>query len=166
MEIELRNERFSDYPETENVVREAFWNRYSPGCCEHYLIHIMRYSRAFVPQLDFVAVFDDKIVGNIVFLKSVIQADTGKEYEVLSLGPISVLPEYQNMGIGQGALPPGEGVIDAPIGRRGDSIIGRCVTPEGKPSRTEYTIIKEENGLSLAACVPVTGRTQIGRAHV
>ena len=94
MEIELRNERFSDYPETENVVREAFWNRYSPGCYEHYLIHIMRYSRAFVPQLDFVAVFDDKIVGNIVFLKSVIQADTGKEYEVLSLGPISVLPEY------------------------------------------------------------------------
>lgn len=57
MEIELRNERFSDYPETENVVREAFWNRYSPGCYEHYLIHIMRYSRAFVPQLDFVAVF-------------------------------------------------------------------------------------------------------------
>ena len=61
--------------------------------------------------------------------------------------------------IAQGALPLGEGAIDAPIGRRGDSIIGRCVTPEGKPSRTEYTIIKEENGLSLAACVPVTGRT-------
>ena len=42
--------------------------------------------------------------------------------------------------IAQGALPLGEGVIDAPIGRRGDSIIGRCVTPEGKPSRTEYTL--------------------------
>ena len=67
--------------------------------------------------------------------------------------------------IAQGALPPGEGVIDAPIGRRGDSIIGRCVTPEGKPSRTEYTIIKEENGLSLAACVPVTGRTHQIRVH-
>ena len=39
--------------------------------------------------------------------------------------------------IAQGALPLGEGTIDAPIGRRGDSIIGRCVTPEGKPSRTE-----------------------------
>ena len=59
----------------------------------------------------------------------------------------------------EGELPLGPGVIDAPIGRRGDSIIGRCVTPEGKPSRTEYTILKAENGLSLAACVPVTGRT-------
>ena len=42
--------------------------------------------------------------------------------------------------IAQGALPLGKGAIDAPIGRRGDSIIGRCVTPEGKPSRTEYTL--------------------------
>lgn len=67
--------------------------------------------------------------------------------------------------IAQGALPLGEGAIDAPIGRRGDSIIGRCVTPEGKPSRTEYTIIREENGLSLAACVPVTGRTHQIRVH-
>ena len=65
----------------------------------------------------------------------------------------------------EGELPLGPGVIDAPIGRQGDSIIGRCVTPEGKPSRTEYTIIKEENGLSLAACVPVTGRTHQIRVH-
>ena len=59
----------------------------------------------------------------------------------------------------EGELPLGPGVIDAPIGRRGDSIIGRCVTPEGKPSRTEYTILRAAQGLSLAACVPVTGRT-------
>ena len=65
----------------------------------------------------------------------------------------------------EGELPLGSGVIDAPIGRRGDSIIGRCVTPEGKPSRTEYTILKAEHGLSLAACVPVTGRTHQIRVH-
>ena len=65
----------------------------------------------------------------------------------------------------EGELPLGPGVIDAPIGRQGDSIIGRCVTPEGKPSRTEYTILKAEHGLSLAACVPVTGRTHQIRVH-
>ena len=65
----------------------------------------------------------------------------------------------------EGELPLGPGVIDAPIGRQGESIIGRCVTPAGKPSRTEYTILKAENGLSLAACVPVTGRTHQIRVH-
>ena len=67
--------------------------------------------------------------------------------------------------VAEGELPLGPGVIDAPIGRQGDSIIGRCVTPEGKPSRTEYTILKVQNGLSLAACVPVTGRTHQIRVH-
>ena len=38
--------------------------------------------------------------------------------------------------------------------------------PDGKPSRTEYTILKAENGLSLAACVPVTGRTHQIRVHM
>ena len=39
------------------------------------------------------------------------------------------------------------------------------MTPDGKPSRTEYTILKAENSLSLAACVPVTGRTHQIRVH-
>ena len=65
----------------------------------------------------------------------------------------------------EGELPLGKGVIDAPIGRQAESIIGRCVTPDGKPSRTEYTIISAEHGLSLAACVPVTGRTHQIRVH-
>ena len=67
--------------------------------------------------------------------------------------------------VAEGELPLGPGVIDAPIGRQGESIIGRCVTPDGKPSRTEYTILRAENGLSLAACVPVTGRTHQIRVH-
>ena len=71
--------------------------------------------------------------------------------------------EYRAVAVGQ--VTPPHGVIDAPIGRQGGSIIGRCVTPDGKPSRTEYTILKAENGLSLAACVPVTGRTHQIRVH-
>lgn len=100
MEIHLRPVRLSDYRETEHVMREAFWNLYTPGCSEHYLVHIMRECSSFVPELDIVAVHQEKIVGNIVYLKSVIKGDDGNGYPVLSLGPIAVLPEYQHRGIG------------------------------------------------------------------
>lgn len=100
MDIEIRREQPEDYRETENVTREAFWNHYSPGCCEHYLLHIMRDDPAFVPELDFVAVSNGKIVGNVVSVRGSIKGDDGTGYEVLTLGPISVLPDYQNEGIG------------------------------------------------------------------
>ena len=51
MDIELRLEKPSDYTETENVVREAFWNVYAPGCTEHYLVHVMRSSENFAREL-------------------------------------------------------------------------------------------------------------------
>ena len=99
MNIIIRQEQSSDYQETENVNREAFWNVYCPQCSEHYLVHIMRNSDAFIKELDLVAVDGDKIVGNVMYLKSIIIGDDGKNHEVLSLGPISVLPEYQRKGI-------------------------------------------------------------------
>ena len=100
MDIKLRLEQPEDYRKVEEVAREAFWNFYAPGCDEHYLLHIMRSSPNFVKGLDFVAVADRKIVGIVVFLKSFILTDDGCKYEVLSMGPIAVLPQYQRMGIG------------------------------------------------------------------
>ena len=101
MKVEIRLEKPQDHRQVEFVVREAFWNVYAPGCTEHYLIHIMRPSPNFVSQLDFVAVADNKIVGSVVFLKGKILGDDGASYEdVLSLGPIAVLPSYQRKGIG------------------------------------------------------------------
>lgn len=61
----------------------------------------MRNCDAFVPELDLVAVEDNKIIGNTMCLKSHIVGDDGERYEVLSLGPIGVLPEYQRKGIGR-----------------------------------------------------------------
>ncbi len=100
MDITFRPERPADYRETETLTREAFWNHHTPGCDEHYLLHILRGSPAFVPALDIVAVDGGKIVGNVVYVRGLIQADAGSEYHVLSLGPISVLPQYQGRGIG------------------------------------------------------------------
>ena len=99
LNINLRLEEEKDYKIVENVTREAFWNLHAPGCEEHMLIHKMRKAPEFIKELDFVVVLDDKIVGNIVYVKSKV-IDGPIEHEVLTFGPVSVLQEYQNKGIG------------------------------------------------------------------
>lgn len=98
--IKLRNETAVDYRSVEEITREAFWNHHVPGCNEHYLLHIMRNCDAFIKELDFVAELDDKVVANIVYAKAEIIEDSGEHYNVITFGPISVLPEYQGKGIG------------------------------------------------------------------
>jgi predicted N-acetyltransferase YhbS len=99
MDIELRLEEEKDYKIVENLTREAFWNNHVPGCDEHLLIHNLRKEKEFVKELDFVAIYDNKIIGNIVYVKSKV-INNGFECNVLTFGPLSVLPEYQNNGIG------------------------------------------------------------------
>lgn len=98
--IKLRLEKLEDYKNIENLTREAFWNVHKPGCDEHYLMHIMRKSDAFIKELDVVAEIDGTIVGNIAYTKAKILGDDENTYDVISFGPISVLPEFQGRGIG------------------------------------------------------------------
>lgn len=100
-DLQIRLEQPADYHEVELVVREAFWNCYSPGCTEHYLLHVMRDSPGFVPGLDLVAVADSRIVGSVVFHRAFILGDDGNRYDVLALGPIAVLPSFQRKGVGR-----------------------------------------------------------------
>ena len=98
--IILRNETEQDYQSVENVTREAFWNVHVPGCNEHYLVHAMRDSELFIPELDFVAELDGKAVGNIMYAHSMVTEGDDKIYPVITFGPVSVLPAHQNKGIG------------------------------------------------------------------
>ena len=104
MELIIRAERPGDWAEAERVTREAFWNCYCPGCCEHYLLHTMRDCSAFVPELSLVALDGEKIVGHVAQIKGEIMGDDGVRRQVLTLGPISVLPEYQRQGVGSRLL--------------------------------------------------------------
>ena len=96
----LRPEEEKDFHLVENLTREAFWNIYKPGCDEHLLIHNIRKRNEFIRNLDYVAVFNDEIIGNIVYAKAKI-IGINKEYDVITFGPVSVLPIYQKKGIGK-----------------------------------------------------------------
>ncbi len=66
----------------------------------------------------------------------------------------------------QGEMPLEKGSVDAPIDRAPDSIILRQVSPNGKPSRTEYTVLASGAGHSLLCLKLLTGRTHQIRVHM
>ena len=97
----IRLERKDDYPVVENLIREAFWNVYRPGCLEHYLITKLREHPDFVKELDFVMEKDGEIIGQNVFVKANIKADDGRDIPILTMGPICITPELKRQGYGK-----------------------------------------------------------------
>lgn len=85
----------------EKITRQAFYNLYVPGCAEHYLVHIMRGHEDFIPELDFVLEWDGQVIGNIMYTKAKLIDENGTEKEILTFGPVSILPAYQRMGYGK-----------------------------------------------------------------
>ena len=100
----IRPEQKEDYEAVENLVREAFWNVYRPGCSEHYVIHVLRDDPAFVKELDYVMEQDGRLVGQNMFMKTVIEADDGRTVPVLTMGPIGITPELKRKGYGKALL--------------------------------------------------------------
>lgn len=101
MNSAIRNEKEADYRAVELLVREAFWNLHVPGCNEHFVMHNLRKSADFIPELDFVAETQGQIVGQIAYSRAVIAGETGARHGVVCFGPVSILPELQKQGIGR-----------------------------------------------------------------
>lgn len=58
------------------------------------------------------------------------------------------------------------GTIDAPIARKEDSIIERCVSEAGDKAVTHYEVLKNVNNYSVVKCILETGRTHQIRVHL
>ena len=106
--LNIRLEEPKDYETVEILTRAAFDNpdrieRSKIGCpMEHYMVHRLRKEDGIM-DLNFVAEINGRVVGHIIYSNAYILQPDGSKVDVLSFGPISVLPELQNMGVG-GAL--------------------------------------------------------------
>lgn len=93
--MNIRQEQQADYDDVYQVVKEAFANAEHADGNEQDLVVELRKSKSFIPELSLVAVEDEKVVGHILFTRAFVNG-----IEILALAPLSVLPKYQNRGIG------------------------------------------------------------------
>jgi len=104
MEIRIQRATQEDFKITENITRETFWNLYIPGCNEHLVLNKLRVSKNYIKELDLVAVFENEIIGHIISTKAKVVDSLNNEHEILCVGPLSVLNEFQKNGIGSKLL--------------------------------------------------------------
>ena len=97
----IRLEKAKDYKETENLVRDAFWNQFKAGCVEHFVLNKLRNDPAFIPQLDFIMEKEGQIIGQIIFVKAAIAKNDGGVLPVLTFGPICIEKSYQKKVYGK-----------------------------------------------------------------
>ncbi len=100
MKIKIQKTDKNKYCQTEFITREAFWNVYEPGCSEHLILHQLRKSKSYVNQLDLVALCENEIVGHIISTRAYVLDSQNGKHEILCVGPLAILPNFQNKGIG------------------------------------------------------------------
>ena len=101
--ITLRREEPADHRAVDLLTREAFWGTEGPGCNEHLLVHRLRTAASFVPELDWVAELDGVVVGHVIYTRAQVIGPDGT-WDVLTFGPLSVLPEQQSSGVGSALM--------------------------------------------------------------
>jgi predicted N-acetyltransferase YhbS len=104
--ITIRLECPADYDAVERLTFAAFENFEAEGMPkrdlpdEHFLVYLLRTDPEFVPELDFIAECNGKIIGNIMYSRCVVLRPDGAKTDALVFGPVSVKPELQKQGIG------------------------------------------------------------------
>lgn len=100
-DIVIRKEEPGEYHKTEETTLKAFWNKHHLGCNEHLLVHKLRKSEVYLPELSRVAVVSGEIVGAICYSKAWLKrAENEQAKEILTFGPLCVAPEWQGCGVG------------------------------------------------------------------
>lgn len=97
--VNIRQERPDETQWVVELTERAFKSLSFSKGKEGLLVSNLHKSNSFIPELSLVAEVEGKVVGHILFSPLVI--DNGQQqFHSLVLAPVSVLPEFQNKGIG------------------------------------------------------------------
>ncbi len=99
----IRGETPADFQVCEEVVREAFYNRYAPGCSEHLVLHQARKAPDFEPWHSLVAEYEGNIIGQVLLVPALIEGEE-QEYKTFTIGPVCTLPACYHRGIGSALM--------------------------------------------------------------
>jgi predicted N-acetyltransferase YhbS len=99
-DIEIRQENPENDYEVELMLQKAFWNKFRKGCNNHLMVHKLRKSDEYIPELSRIALKDGEIIGVIFYSRAFVQ-DGNKRHEVLTFGPLGVSKQWRGCGIGK-----------------------------------------------------------------
>lgn len=92
----LRNEQADDIESIFNITQLAFENAAHTDHTEHLIVNALR--EADQLSISIVAELDEKIIGHVAISPVVISSGEQNWY---GLGPVSVIPDYQQQGVGK-----------------------------------------------------------------
>ena len=114
----IRDEKMDDAAVITEVTAAAFESLEISSHTEQYIIEALRCAKALT--LSLVAEMEGRIVGHIAFSPLIVSDGTKDWY---GLGPVSVLPIYQRMGIGKALIQEGLSRLKD-LGAKGCCLVG------------------------------------------
>ena len=114
----IRNEKNSDTVVISEITIAAFQNHPHSNHTEQFIVDALRFANALTISL--VAEIGGQVVGHIAFSPVTISDGSVNWY---GLGPVSVLPEFQQKGIGKSLVREGLSLLNA-IGSNGCVLVG------------------------------------------
>jgi putative acetyltransferase len=143
----IRSERVKDVEAIAEVTKAAFENHPYSRQTESFIIDALRAAGALTVSL--VAEVEDAVVGHVAFSPVTISDGSDNWY---GLGPVAVLPAFQNRGIGTALINEGLSALKS-LGARGCALVGEPAFYQrfGFKSVPELTMegVPQENLLAL-----------------
>ena len=117
--VTVRGVEPSELRECEEIIRDAFWNVYRPGCVEHFIWHnALGGHPDLLAGHALVAIVAGRIAGCVMSTRAHIENPDATRTAVVAMGPLGVRPSLQGQGVGSRLI------IEALLRARSDGELG------------------------------------------